>query len=189
MKQSAVVKNQRAEQREQRSLRDCWQWETNGQCVKGDNCSSRHDINKREKSSPSNPSPRSSAKQGVKNASRTRSPKRQKSQWKNVSSALQGLHLRNLHHFIQWKMASSRVLVLQVQNGCKLRYKCSYAHRQVDEQPSKESKKKGDTSAVAMLKNYTPIGLRISRYGAADVFIDFAEELKHTEANPMCSIH
>ena len=30
--------------------------------------------------------------------------------------------------------------------------KCSYAHRQVDEQPSKKSKKNGDKSAVAMLK-------------------------------------
>ena len=35
----------------------------------------------------------------------------------------------------------------------------------------------------------TTIGLRISRYGAAEVYNDFAEELKHTEANPMCSIH
>ena len=67
--------------------------------------------------------------------------------------------------------------------------KCSYAHRQVDEQPSKRAKKNGDKSAVAMLKIYTTIGLRISRYGAAEIFIDFAEELKHTEANPMCSIH
>ena len=39
------------------------------------------------------------------------------------------------------------------------------------------------------VENYTTIGLRISRYGAAEVFIDFAEELKHTETNPMCSIH
>ena len=30
--------------------------------------------------------------------------------------------------------------------------KCSYAHRQVDEQPSKKSKKNGDKSAVAILK-------------------------------------
>ena len=44
-------------------------------------------------------------------------------------------------------------------------------------------------SAVAMLKDYTTIGLRISRKGAAEVLIDFAEELKHTETNPMCSIH
>ena len=40
-----------------RILGDCWQWETNGQCVKGNNCSFRHDMNKRGKSSPSNPSP------------------------------------------------------------------------------------------------------------------------------------
>ena len=30
--------------------------------------------------------------------------------------------------------------------------KCSYAHRQVDEQPSKRSEKNGDKSAVAILK-------------------------------------
>ena len=54
---------------------------------------------------------------------------------------------------------------------------------------AKGLKKNGDKSAVAMLKNYTTIGLRMSRYGAAEVFIDFAEELKHMEAIPMCSIH
>ena len=31
---------------------------------------------------------------------------------------------------------------------------CSYAHRQVDEQPSKRSKKNDDKSAVAMFKKY-----------------------------------
>ena len=46
---NAVVKNQETKQRVQRILGDCWQWETNGQCVKGDNCSFRHDINKRAK--------------------------------------------------------------------------------------------------------------------------------------------
>ena len=70
---SAVVNNQGTKQRVQRILGDCWQWETNGQCVKGDNCSFRHDVNKRGKVTPSNPSPRSSTQQSVKNASRTRS--------------------------------------------------------------------------------------------------------------------
>ena len=56
---NAVVKNQGTKQRVQRILGDCWQWETNGQCVKGDNCSFRHDINKRGKITPSNPSPNS----------------------------------------------------------------------------------------------------------------------------------
>ena len=54
---------------------------------------------------------------------------------------------------------------------------------------TKRSKKNGDKSAVAMLKNYTTIMLRLSRYGAAEVYNDFAEELKHAEANPICSIH
>ena len=46
---NAVVKNQGTKQREQRTLGDCWQWKANGQCSKGDNCSFRHDINKRAK--------------------------------------------------------------------------------------------------------------------------------------------
>ena len=53
---NAVVKNQGAKQRVQRILGDCLQWEVNGQCVKGNNCSFRHDMDKRWKSSPSNPS-------------------------------------------------------------------------------------------------------------------------------------
>ena len=56
---NAVVKNQGTKQRVQRILGDCWQWETNGQCVKGNNCSFRHDMNKCGNSSPSNPSPNS----------------------------------------------------------------------------------------------------------------------------------
>ena len=55
-KKNAVVKNQGTKQRVQRILGDCWQWETTGQCVKGNNCSFRHDMNKRGKSSPSHPS-------------------------------------------------------------------------------------------------------------------------------------
>ena len=46
---NAVVKNQGTKQRVQRILGNCWQWETNGQCVKGDNCSFRHDMDKRGK--------------------------------------------------------------------------------------------------------------------------------------------
>ena len=37
--------------------------------------------------------------------------------------------------------------------GCRFGDKCSYAQRQVDEQPNKKSKKNGDKIAVATLKN------------------------------------
>ena len=72
---------------------------------------------------------------------------------------MQGLPQRNLHHSILWKLASSRVLVLQVRkNGCRFGKKCSHAHRQVDEQPSKRSEKNGDKSAVAILKTARQLG-------------------------------
>ena len=43
-------------------------------------------------------------------------------------------------------------LFYKTKSGCRFVEKCSYAHRQVDEQPSKRSKKNDDESAVAMLK-------------------------------------
>ena len=72
---NAVVKNQGTKQRAQRILGDCWQWEANGQCVKGDNCSFRHDMDKRGKITPSNPSPNSFMQQSERKSSRTRSPR------------------------------------------------------------------------------------------------------------------
>ena len=43
-------------------------------------------------------------------------------------------------------------LFYKTKSGCWFGEKCSYAHRQVDEQPTKRSKKNDDESAVAMLK-------------------------------------
>ena len=56
---NAVVKDQGTKQRVQRIFGDCWQSESNGQCVEGDSCSFRHDINKRAKLTQPNPSPSS----------------------------------------------------------------------------------------------------------------------------------
>ena len=43
LERNAEVKDQGTKQRVQRIRGDCWQWEFNGQCFKGDNCSFRHD--------------------------------------------------------------------------------------------------------------------------------------------------
>ena len=56
---NAVVKNQGTKQRVQRIFGDCWEWEARGQCSAGDNCSFRHDVNKRAKMTQPNPSPNS----------------------------------------------------------------------------------------------------------------------------------
>ena len=185
---SAVVKNQGTKQREPRSLGDCWQWKAKRQCSKGDNCSFRHDINKRAKMTQPNLSPSSSTQQSVKNATRTRSPR-----GKSPSGRLSRWPCKDCfkgtctNSFCE-KWHPPECLFCKTKSGCRFGEKCSNAHRQVEEQPSKRSQQNCDKSAVAMLKT-TTIGLRISRFGAAEVFIDLAEELKHTEANPMCSIH
>ena len=49
-------------------------------------------------------------------------------------------------------MAPPEFLFYKTKSGCRFGEKCSYAHRQVDEQPTERSKKNGDKSAVALLK-------------------------------------
>ena len=114
----------------QRILGDCWQWEANGQCSRGDNCSFRHDVNKRGKSSPSNPSPNSFMQQNERNASRTRSPRGKSpsgrmSRWP-CKDYLKGTCINSF--FEKWH--PTRMLVLQdqewvVRSGEKCTYRTS----------------------------------------------------------------
>ena len=137
---NAVVKNQGTKQRVQRILEDCWQWETNGQCVKGDKCSFRHDINKRGKITQE------------RKASRTRSP-RGKSPSGGMSRWLCKDYLKgtcNTSFCEKWH--PPEYLFYKTKSGCRFKEKCSYAHRQVDEQPTKKSKKNDDKSSVASLE-------------------------------------
>ena len=43
-------------------------------------------------------------------------------------------------------------LFYKTKSGCRFGEKCSYAHREVDEEPCKRFKKNDDKSAVAVLK-------------------------------------
>ena len=149
---NAVVKNQGTKQRVQRILGDCWQWETNGQCVKGNNCSFRHDMDKRGKSSPSNPSPNSFMQQSERKPWRTRSP-RGKSPSGRMSRWPCKDYLRgtcNNSFCERWH--PPECLFYKTRSGCRFGEKCSFAHRQVDAQPTKWSKSSNDKSAVAILK-------------------------------------
>ena len=149
---NAVVKNQGTKQRVQRILGDCWQWETNRQCVKGNNCSFRHDMNKRGKNLPSNPSQNSFMRQNERKSSRTRSPRGKSpsgrmSRWP-CKDYLKGTC--NNSFCEKWHLPEC--LYYNTKSGCRFVEKCSYAHRQVDEQPTKWSKSNNDKSAVAFLK-------------------------------------
>ena len=135
---NAVVKNPRTKQRVQRILGDCWQWEFNGRCSRGDNCSFRHEINERGKMTQSNSSPNSFMQQNESNTSRTRSPRGKSpsggmSRWP-CKDYLKGTC--NNSFCERWH--PPECLFYKTKSGCRFGEKCSYAHRQVDEQPSKK---------------------------------------------------
>ena len=84
---------------------------------------------------------------------------RQKSQWKNVfrlpcKDYLKGTCTTPFCE--KWHLPEC--LFCKTKGGCRFGEKCSYAHRQVDEQPSKRSEKNGNKSAVAMLKITRQLG-------------------------------
>ena len=138
---NAVVKNQGTKQRVQKNLGDCSQWETNGQCVKGDNCSFRHDMKKCGKVAPSNPSPNSFMQQNE--VPEAGVP---------VVERPDGLARITLEGFAMTHFVKNGTVFYKTKSGCRFGEKCSFAHRQVDDQPTKRSKKNDDKSAVAMLK-------------------------------------
>ena len=120
--------------------------------MKGDNCSFRHDINKRGKITPSNPSPNSFMQQNERKSSRTRSP-RGKSPSGGTSQWPCKDHLKgtcNNSSCKRWH--PPECFFYKTKSGCRFGEKCSFAHHQVDEQPTKRSKKNDYKSAVAMLK-------------------------------------
>ena len=149
---NAVVKNQGTKQRVQRILGDCWQWETNGQCVKGDNCSVRHGTNKRGKVTPSSPSPNSFMQQSERKSSRTRSPRGRSPSGRTSRWPCKDYLRGTCNNSFCEKWHPPECLFYKTKRSCRFGEKCSFAHRQVDEQPTKRSKKNDDKSAVATLK-------------------------------------
>ena len=110
-------------------------------------------MDKRGKSSPSNPSQNSFMQQSERKPSRTRSPRGKKSR---VVDCLGGPARITSKELATTHSVKDGIL----QNACStktrmvagLGEKCSFAHRQVDAQPTKWSKSNNDKSAVALLK-------------------------------------
>ena len=124
-----------------------------GSVSKGDNCSFRHDMNKRAKNRHSQIRLRIlSMQQSERKASRTKSP-RGRSPSGRMSRWLCKDYLKGTcnNSFCE-RLHPPECLFYKTKSGCRFGEKCSHAHRQVDEQPTKRSKKNDDKSAVAMLK-------------------------------------
>ena len=105
-----------------------------------------------EKVTPSNPSQNSFTQQSERKPSRTRSP-RGKSPSGRMSRWPCKDYLKGIcnNSFCE-KWHPPECLFYKTKSGCRFGEKCSYAHRQVDEQPTKRSKKNDDKSAVVILK-------------------------------------
>ena len=93
-------------------------------------------------------------RQNERNASRTRSPRGKSpsgrmSRWP-CKDYLKGTCTISFCE----KWHPPECLFYKTKSGCRFVEKCSYAHRQVEEQPSRRSKKNGDRSAVAILKKH-----------------------------------
>ena len=105
-----------------------------------------------------NPSPSSFMQQNERNATRTRSLR-----GKSPSGRMSRLQCKDYLKgtcttpFCE-KWHPPEYLFYKSENGCRFGEKCFYAHRQVEEQPSKKSEKNGDKSAVAILKNTRQLG-------------------------------
>ena len=113
---SAVVKNQRVKQREERSLGDCWQW---WQCSKGDNCSFRHGKDKRAKSTQPNPSPGSSTQQRGKmhREPEVLEAEAQVEKWLDCCARITSKELAPLHSANKWH--PPECLFCKSESGCR----------------------------------------------------------------------
>ena len=117
---NAVFKTQGTKQREQRTLGDCWQWKANGQCSKGGNCSFRHDIKKRVKTTQPNPSPSSSTRQNDRNASRSRSSRGRSPSGKMARLPCKDYFKGTCTNSFCEKWHSPECLFYKTKSGCRL---------------------------------------------------------------------
>ena len=124
-----------------------------GNQLKGYNCSFRHDIRNRAIMTQPNPPLRSFMRQNERNASRTRSPRGRSPSGRMYRWPCKDYLKGTCINSFREKWHPPEWLFYKSEKGCRFGEKCSYAHRQVEEQPSKRSKKNGDKSAVAMLKS------------------------------------
>ena len=100
----------------------------------------------------SNTSPNSFMQQNERKTSRTRSPRGRSPSGRMARWPCKDYLRGTCNNSFCEKWHPPECLYYKTKSGCRFGEKCSYAHRQVDEQPTKRSKKNDYKSAVAMLK-------------------------------------
>ena len=109
-------------------------------------------MNKRGKITPSNPSQNSFMQQSERKPSRTRSPRGKSPSGRMSRRRCKDYLRRTCNNSSCKRWHPPECLYYKTKSGCRFGEKCSFAHRQVDAQPTKWSKSNNDKSAVALLK-------------------------------------
>ena len=97
-------------------------------------------------------SPNSFMQQNERKSSRTRSPRGRSPSSRMSRWPCKDYLGRTCNNSFCEKWHPPECLIYKTKSGRRFGEKCSFAHRQVDEQPTKSSKKNDDKSAVALLK-------------------------------------
>ena len=121
-----------------------------GSVRKETKCSFRHDDDKRVKPTSSSARPEPSTSQDVTKSGENHKSWRSKSIWEIFSSVVPASSQRTCTNPSCKKWHSPEFLFYKTKEECKFRKKCSYAHRLVEEQPSKRSKKNDNKSTVGL---------------------------------------
>ena len=155
----ALVTNRRGQRGVEKEVGECYQWKAKGQCSRGDNCSFRHDEDKRAKSTPKSapPSEPPTQKDGRSfsrgKSLRGRSPSGKFAR-QTCRDYIKGKYTRP--SCVYWHPPECQFY--KAESGCNFGDRCSFGHRQVEDEPSKETKKDGDKNAVAILKDSRQLG-------------------------------
>ena len=140
----AVVLSRRGLSGAERGRGICYQWREKRHCSNGSQCSFWHASNDRAKPTPktSPPSEPPTSKTPGRSASRKRNVSR-------VKYFLKGTCTKSPCKC--WHRPECQFY--KFESSCKFGAECSFAHKQVEGQPSKKPKKGDDKSAVAILKS------------------------------------
>ena len=142
-----------------------------------------------QKTKQPNPSPSSSTRQNERNASRTRSLGGRIPSVKMARLPCKDYLKGTCTNSLCEKWHPPECLFYKSENGCRFGWKCSYAHRQVQEQPSKRSKKNCDRSAAAFLKSTRQLGCVFQDMEPPKSSSISRKSSNIRKPNPMCKIH
>ena len=153
-----MVTNRRGQRGVERGQGECYQWKAKGQCSRGDKCSFRHDEDKRATPTPKNAPPSEPPTPRGRSASRKKNLRGWSPSGKFARQLcgdyLKGIWIKSPCDY--WHPPECQFYSTELR--CKFGEKCSFAHRQVEGQPSQKPKKDGDKGAVAALKDARRLG-------------------------------